>query len=324
MLAPCYPPFLRSFRSADRCVCRRETEYWFRSVGSGVESGCRSANKVHRLRRSRAGMKLGQRGRRRRREVRCGVPVARQGVGSGGAVRKSARRRSGACPCVLDVRRSLAGDDGQDPTATRLVAVGVGVVALVTEQSFEPAAGPAGAARNGRDPVDQGEGGADTGPSPVDRRLLPPVQATPAGLPRAEGQLRGQELPGYVVVEDEQDTLEAEPVRHRSWPWGPLRPRKQQRLDQRPQLTVHDPRSSMGSVDDSNPAPAANHEEFVAPLIATKTAHDRKVPTDAHSCDVDHEGDPSDQRIAGFTSSGESPPEPSFENVSASVRCDEG
>lgn len=34
---------------------------------------------------------------------------------------------------ALDVRRSLAGDDGQDPPATQLVAVGVGVVALVAE-----------------------------------------------------------------------------------------------------------------------------------------------------------------------------------------------
>lgn len=34
---------------------------------------------------------------------------------------------------ALDVRRSPAGDDGQDPPATQLVAVGVGVVALVTE-----------------------------------------------------------------------------------------------------------------------------------------------------------------------------------------------
>lgn len=62
---------------------------------------------------------------------------------------------------ALDVRRSLAGDDGQDPPATQLVAVGVGVVALVTEQSFGPAAGPAGAARDGRDAVDQGEGLGD-------------------------------------------------------------------------------------------------------------------------------------------------------------------
>ncbi len=31
---------------------------------------------------------------------------------------------------ALDVRRSLAGDDGQDPAVTQLVTVGVGVVAL--------------------------------------------------------------------------------------------------------------------------------------------------------------------------------------------------
>lgn len=60
-----------------------------------------------------------------------------------------------------------------------------------------------------------------------DSCFLPPVQTAPAGLPRAEPQLQGQELPGYVVVEDEQDALEAEPIRHRSWPRGPLRPRRQ-------------------------------------------------------------------------------------------------
>lgn len=76
-----------------------------------------------------------------------------------------------------------------------------------------------------------------------DSCLLPPVQAAPACLSRAEPQLQGQELPGYVVVEDEQDALEAEPVRHRPGPRRPLRPRRQQRLDQSPQLIVHDPRS---------------------------------------------------------------------------------
>ncbi|MFF5837848.1 hypothetical protein ACFY7V_24560 [[Kitasatospora] papulosa] len=33
----------------------------------------------------------------------------------------------------LDVQRSLAGDDEQDPPVTQLVAIRVGVVALVTE-----------------------------------------------------------------------------------------------------------------------------------------------------------------------------------------------
>lgn len=70
----------------------------------------------------------------------------------------------------------------------------------------------------------------------------PPVQAAPAGLSRAEPQLQRQELPGYVVVEDVQDSLEAEPVRHRSWPRRLLRPRRQQRFYQRPQIIVHDPR----------------------------------------------------------------------------------
>ena len=77
-----------------------------------------------------------------------------------------------------------------------------------------------------------------------DPRLLPPVQAAPARLTRAEPQLQRQQLPGYVVVEDEQNALETAPVRHRPRPRRPIRPRRQQRLDQRPQLIVHDPRSS--------------------------------------------------------------------------------
>lgn len=77
-----------------------------------------------------------------------------------------------------------------------------------------------------------------------DPSLLPSVQATPAGLSGAEPHLHRQELPGYVVVEDEQDALETEPVRDRSRTRRPLRPRRQQRLDQCPQLVIHDPRSS--------------------------------------------------------------------------------
>ncbi len=41
-----------------------------------------------------------------------------------------------------------------------------------------------------------------------DSCLLPPLQAAPAGLSRAEPQLQRQELPGYVVVEDVEDALE--------------------------------------------------------------------------------------------------------------------
>ncbi len=76
-----------------------------------------------------------------------------------------------------------------------------------------------------------------------DSRFLPPLQPAPARLPRAETQLQRQQLPGYVVVQDEQDAVEAEPVRHRPRPRKTLRPRRQQRLDQSPQLIVHDPRS---------------------------------------------------------------------------------
>lgn len=89
-----------------------------------------------------------------------------------------------------------------------------------------------------------------------DSCLLPPVQPAPGRLSRAEPQLRGQKLPGYVVVEDEQDALRAEPIRHRPRPRRPLRPRRQQRLDQRPQLIVHDPRSSTQR-DNTGAHPAA-------------------------------------------------------------------
>jgi hypothetical protein len=72
--------------------------------------------------------------------------------------------------------------------------------------------------------------------------LLPPFQAAPAGLSGAEAQLQRQQLPGYVVVEDVQDALQAQPVVHRPGPRRPLGSRRQQRLDQRPQVVVHDPR----------------------------------------------------------------------------------
>lgn len=62
---------------------------------------------------------------------------------------------------ALDVRGPLAGDDRQDPAFTKFVAVGVGVVALVAEQGIGASAWPAGAARDGRDAIDQGEGLGD-------------------------------------------------------------------------------------------------------------------------------------------------------------------
>jgi hypothetical protein len=37
---------------------------------------------------------------------------------------------------VFDVRAALAGDDGQDPAFAQLIAVRVGVVALVAEQGY--------------------------------------------------------------------------------------------------------------------------------------------------------------------------------------------
>jgi hypothetical protein len=67
-----------------------------------------------------------------------------------------------------------------------------------------------------------------------DTGLLPPVQAPPAGLPRAEPQLRGQELPGDVVVKDVQEALQTPSVSDRARARPLLRPGRQQRFDQSP------------------------------------------------------------------------------------------
>ena len=75
-----------------------------------------------------------------------------------------------------------------------------------------------------------------------DARLLPALQASPAGLPGAEAQLQGQLLPRDPGVEHEQHPLQTQPVRHRPRARRPLRPRRQHRLDHCPQLIVHNPR----------------------------------------------------------------------------------
>jgi hypothetical protein len=62
---------------------------------------------------------------------------------------------------ALDVRGALAGDDRQDSALAQLLAVAVGVVALVAEQRIGAAAWPAGTPGYGRDAVDQGEGLGD-------------------------------------------------------------------------------------------------------------------------------------------------------------------
>ncbi len=59
---------------------------------------------------------------------------------------------------ALDVRGAPAGDHRQDPALTQFTAVGVGVVALVTEQGLGTSSGPARASGDGRDAVDQGQG----------------------------------------------------------------------------------------------------------------------------------------------------------------------
>jgi hypothetical protein len=56
---------------------------------------------------------------------------------------------------ALDVRGALAGDHRQDPALAEFVAVGVGVVALVSEQGLGTSARTAGAAGDGRDAVDR-------------------------------------------------------------------------------------------------------------------------------------------------------------------------
>lgn len=81
-----------------------------------------------------------------------------------------------------------------------------------------------------------------------DPSLLPPLQPAPAGLPGAEPQLQRQELPGHVVIEDVQDALQTQPVRHRPRPRRPRRPGRQQRFDQCPQRIVHDPRPSAHAI----------------------------------------------------------------------------
>jgi hypothetical protein len=75
-------------------------------------------------------------------------------------------------------------------------------------------------------------------------RLLPLVQATPAGDPGAEPELLGQVRPGDPRVQDEQDPLQrlsvGQPLSARIAK-ASLPPRKQ-RLDELPQLLGHDPR----------------------------------------------------------------------------------
>lgn len=127
--------------------------------------------------------------------------------------------------CLLPVFRRSTGD-GQ--CRLPLLRADVGAV--------DACSGPvqlAGCVQLGeQDPVQPVE---DTG-------LLPPLQTPPAGLPGAEPEFQGQQLPGDVVAEHVQDALQALPVRHRSRAGSLLGPGRQQRLDQRPQVIVHDPR----------------------------------------------------------------------------------
>lgn len=73
-------------------------------------------------------------------------------------------------------------------------------------------------------------------------RVLPTLQVSPAILVRVDAQLQRQLLPRDPGVEHDQHSLRAQTVRHRPRTGRLLRPRRQHRLDHRPQLVVHDPR----------------------------------------------------------------------------------
>ncbi len=92
-----------------------------------------------------------------------------------------------------------------------------------------------------------------------DARVLPALQAAPAGLSGAEAQLQRQLLPGDAGVEHEQHALQAKPVRH--WPrtGRALGPGRQHRPDQCPQLVVHDPRLDVHTITNGS---------IVAPVTA--------------------------------------------------------
>jgi hypothetical protein len=62
---------------------------------------------------------------------------------------------------AVDIGVAASGDDGQDAALAQFAAVGFAVVALVAHQGFGPLAGMADATGDGRDGVDEGQGGGD-------------------------------------------------------------------------------------------------------------------------------------------------------------------
>ncbi|MDQ1024631.1 hypothetical protein QF035_002213 [Streptomyces umbrinus] len=170
---------------------------------------------------------------------------------------------------ALDVRGALTGNDRQDPTLAKLFPVGVGVVALVAEQSLRTPAWTAGRPATGGMPSTRARvcvtsltfaavvitlSGVPR-PSQIKWCLLPvfrrstgdgPVSAPPfsRGCGSRPRTLQRQQLPGYVVVQDVQDALQTQPISYRTRPRRLVRPGRQQRLDQNPQVVVHDPRPS--------------------------------------------------------------------------------
>ncbi len=126
-------------------------------------------------------------------------------------------------PLGVPITATHRGPDGRKASATALLHGGhLGTVLAVVDPVERTALVGAGEGKLitavvGDRRVFRELGGATDG-LPVVVRLglpLPPVQATPAGLAGTDPRLQGRGSPGSVVVEGEQNALEAEPVRHR-------------------------------------------------------------------------------------------------------------
>lgn len=161
---------------------------------------------------------------------------------------------------ALDVRGALAGDDGQDPTFAQLIAVGVGVVALVSKQGFRTPAGSAWAARDRWDAIDEGEGLGDV----VDvRRGRDDFERGAASV--ADQMLLAARLPPV----DRRRPVSAPPFSRgcvsrprRPWTSRGGRPRSARRAGsgaagRRPQPVATAPSAASRSVPSRTPAPAA-------------------------------------------------------------------
>jgi hypothetical protein len=103
------------------------------------------------------------------------------------------------------------GDEGivefssADPPSTQLGAVGIGIVALLTEQGIGPATEPAGTTRDGRDAIDQGEGLGDVvdvgrGRDDLERGAASVADqaVSAAGLPPVDRRRTGVSSPSFA------------------------------------------------------------------------------------------------------------------------------